>query len=49
MKKQRTFEPCGTPQVTVLTLEEECPGRLTYCFLFSRNYFNQLLASPWIP
>ena len=40
-------EPCGTPKVTVLTLQE-LPGKLTYYLLFSRNDFNQLLASPWI-
>ena len=40
--------PSGTPQIIVLTLEE-CPGKLTYCFLFSRNYFSQLLASPRAP
>ena len=41
-------EPCGTPQVTILILGG-CPGKLTYCFLFLRNDFNQLLASPRIP
>ena len=42
------FEPCGIPQVTVLTLKE-CPGKLTYRFLFLRNDFNQLLATPRTP
>ena len=45
--KGPNVEPCRTPRVTVLTLEE-CPGKLTYCFLFSRNVFTQLLAIPQI-
>ena len=45
--KRPNVEPCGAPQVTVLILEEY-QGKLTYCFLRSRNDFSQLLASPWI-
>ena len=40
--KGPNVEPCGTPQVTLLTLEE-------YYFPFLRNDFNQLLATPQIP
>ena len=43
--KGPNIEPCGTTQVTILTLDE-CPGKSTYCFLFLRSDFNQLLASP---
>ena len=39
------MEPYGTPQVTILTLKER-PGKLTYCLMFSKNNFSQLLASP---
>ena len=45
--KGPNVEPCGTSQAAVLTLED-CPGKLTYCFLFSKNDFSQLLASPRI-
>ena len=38
-------EPCGTLQVTLLTIAE-CPVKLSYCFLFFRNDLNQLFASP---
>ena len=40
--KGPNVELCETPQVTLLTLEE-------YYFPFSRNDFNQLLATPQIP
>ena len=46
--KEPNVEPRRTLQVTFLTLME-CPGKLTSCFLFSRNDFYKLLVSPSIP
>ena len=41
--RRKSKGPCVTPQVTVITLKK-CPGKLTYCFVFSKIDFNQLLA-----
>ena len=46
--KGPNVEPCGTPQITCLVMEQ-WPSKQTYCVLFFRKGLNQLLVNPRTP